>query len=469
MTQRRSKKTDAADVLPPEDEASPSAAAKSAGSKKASEDSLRMPPLIDHAQASGLARVRRALGGLASLEFGAFSLAGALYKVTAIARQMGTRLFISLRRWLYRLALLGLIGATLSLAGFALFQARDLSWPSIGLPELTAFWQGAPSSRVQEDKGDVFAAAEAVPPEAGPALKNQPPVRLSQSDDLAEPDGLISLQNIATQTTALEEERAAHAATRLALAQAQQQIATPGPQAPPASSAQDAPSLAALQQRAHMAELLVRLQNGWAFAQLLENQTLLALQPGLSARQISALALHAKSGVPTQANLAGQAKGLWQAQVQVLEPPMRAPPEPRVSPSQSQAGKPMPAFLQWLSARAGGLVAVQAAPPSVPSFEVSPEASTKGATPSEDLRQIHQFILVGDYDAASTKTRTAILRLDALAAPSKSAAQIESLQALYADLRALQEVTPILQALRQTFLASRTPPIDAGGASGGAL
>jgi hypothetical protein len=469
MTQRRSKKTDAADVLPPEDEASPSAAAKSAGSKKASEDSLRMPPLIDHAQASGLARVRRALGGLASLEFGAFSLAGALYKVTAIARQMGTRLFISLRRWLYRLALLGLIGATLSLAGFALFQARDLSWPSIGLPELTAFWQGAPSSRVQEDKGDVFAAAEAVPPEAGPALKNQPPVRLSQSDDLAEPDGLISPQNIATQTTALEEERAAHAATRLALAQAQQQIATPGPQAPPASSAQDAPSLAALQQRAHMAELLVRLQNGWAFAQLLENQTLLALQPGLSARQISALALHAKSGVPTQANLAGQAKGLWQAQVQVLEPPMRAPPEPRVSPSQSQAGKPMPAFLQWLSARAGGLVAVQAAPPSVPSFEVSPEASTKGATPSEDLRQIHQFILVGDYDAASTKTRTAILRLDALAAPSKSAAQIESLQALYADLRALQEVTPILQALRQTFLASRTPPIDAGGASGGAL
>jgi hypothetical protein len=469
MTQRRSKKTDAADVLPPEDKASPSAAAKSAGSKKASEDSLRMPPLIDHAQASGLARVRRALGGLASLEFGAFSLAGALYKVTAIARQMGTRLFISLRRWLYRLALLGLIGATLSLAGFALFQARDLSWPSIGLPELTAFWQGAPSSRVQEDKGDVFAAAEAVPPEAGPALKNQPPVRLSQSDDLAEPDGLISPQNIATQTTALEEERAAHAATRLALAQAQQQIATPGPPAPPASSAQDAPSLAALQQRAHMAELLVRLQNGWAFAQLLENQTLLALQPGLSARQISALALHAKSGVPTQANLAGQAKGLWQAQVQVLEPPMRAPPEPRVSPSQSQAGKPMPAFLQWLSARAGGLVAVQAAPPSVPSFEVSPEASTKGATPSEDLRQIHQFILVGDYDAASTKTRTAILRLDALAAPSKSAAQIESLQALYADLRALQEVTPILQALRQTFLASRTPPIDAGGASGGAL
>lgn len=469
MTQRRSKKTDAADVLPPEDEASPSAAAKSAGSKKASEDSLRMPPLIDHAQASGLARVRRALGGLASLEFGAFSLAGALYKVTAIARQMGTRLFISLRRWLYRLALLGLIGATLSLAGFALFQARDLSWPSIGLPELTAFWQGAPSSRVQEDKGDVFAAAEAVPPEAGPALKNQPPVRLSQSDDLAEPDGLISPQNIATQTTALEEERAAHAATRLALAQAQQQIATPGPQAPPASSAQDAPSLAALQQRAHMAELLVRLQNGWAFAQLLENQTLLALQPGLSARQISALALHAKSGVPTQANLAGQAKGLWQAQVQVLEPPLHAPPEPRVSPSQSQAGKPMPAFLQWLSARAGGLVAVQAAPPSVPSFEVSPEASTKGATPSEDLRQIHQFILVGDYDAASTKTRTAILRLDALAAPSKSAAQIESLQALYADLRALQEVTPILQALRQTFLASRTPPIDAGGASGGAL
>jgi hypothetical protein len=469
MTQRRSKKTDAADVLPPEDEASPSAAAKSAGSKKASEDSLRMPPLIDQGQASGLARVRRALGGLASLEFGAFSLAGALYKVTAIARQMGTRLFISLRRWLYRLALLGLIGATLSLAGFALFQARDLSWPSIGLPELTAFWQGAPSSRVQEDKGDVFAAAEAVPPEAGPALKNQPPVRLSQSDDLAEPDGLISPQNIATQTTALEEERAAHAATRLALAQAQQQIATPGPPAPPASSAQDAPSLAALQQRAHMAELLVRLQNGWAFAQLLENQTLLALQPGLSARQISALALHAKSGVPTQANLAGQAKGLWQAQVQVLEPPMRAPPEPRVSPSQSQAGKPMPAFLQWLSARAGGLVAVQAAPPSVPSFEVSPEASTKGATPSEDLRQIHQFILVGDYDAASTKTRTAILRLDALAAPSKSAAQIESLQALYADLRALQEVTPILQALRQTFLASRTPPIDAGGASGGAL
>lgn len=125
----------------------------------------------------------------------------------------------------------------------------------------------------------------------------------------------------------------------------------------------------------------------------------------------------------------------------------------------------MPAFLQWLRARTGGLVAVQAAPPSLSSSSLSSVAILEPAsqipmamgevTSGEDMRQIHQLILARDYDAAATKTRTAILRLDALSAPQTTASKIDSLQALYADLRALKEITPLVHDLRKTFLARR--------------
>jgi hypothetical protein len=241
----------------------------------------------------------------------------------------------------------------------------------------------------------------------------------------------------------------------------------------------DAQTIAALTQRANMAELLVRLQSGWAFAALLENSD---VQSALSARQLTSLALYANSGVPTQANLAAQAKGLWQtlqapaaspapstlaADTMALASPIaQADPAPSsTTASIPSSAPPMPAFLQWLRARTGGLVAVQAAPPSLSSSSLSSVAILEPAsqipmamgevTSGEDMRQIHQLILARDYDAAATKTRTAILRLDALSAPQTTASKIDSLQALYADLRALKEITPLVHDLRKTFLARR--------------
>ena len=138
MIQRRSKKPDAADVLPPE-AATPKA--KSADSKKSSDENLRMPPLIDHGEDGVWARAKTALGDpLYRVVW------GAIYKVTSAPRQMGDRLLTGLRHLFYRLSLLALIGATLGLAGFALFQARDLTLPDIGLPEVTSFRQAPPAT-----------------------------------------------------------------------------------------------------------------------------------------------------------------------------------------------------------------------------------------------------------------------------------------------------------------------------------
>jgi len=445
MTQRRSKKPDAADVLPPE-AATPKA--KPADSKQSSDEKLRMPPLIDHGEDGVWARAKTALG--VSLYR---AVLGAIYKVTSALRQMGDRLLSGLRHLLYRLSLLALIGATLGLAGFALFQARDLTLPDIGLPEVTSFWQAPPATNPERE----VALAEPLGLDAMAAAPETPPYIETPLDieekALAAPRAPVEILETDS-APALEAERAAHAATRQALAQAQLAASALEPRTREATKAMEV-----LQQRANMAELLVRLQNGWAFAELLQTQN--APQEGLSKRQISALALHAEAGVPTQANLAGQAKGLWQAQVEA--PSNSATPEETAPPqtNEAQSEEQMPAFLSWLRARAGGLVAVQASPQDI--SRVS-QASNGEARPSDDLRQIYHYILAGDYEAASTKTRTAILRLDALAAAPSRTSQIESLQALYADLRALQEVTPIVRQLREQFLASAPRRAKARGA-----
>ena len=445
MIQRRSKKPDAADVLPPE-AATPKA--KSADSKKSSDENLRMPPLIDHGEDGVWARAKTALGVYLYRV-----VRGATYKVTSALRQMSDRLLMGSRHLLYRLSLLALIGATLGLAGFALFQARDLTLPDIGLPEVTSFRQAPPATNPER----AVAPAEPLGLDAMAAAPETPPYIEKPADieDKAVAAPRAPAEILETDSApALEAERAAHAATRQALAQAQLAASALEPRTREATKAMEV-----LQHRADMAELLVRLQNGWAFAELLQTQN--APQEGLSARQISALALHAEAGVPTQANLAGQAKGLWQAQVKA--PSNSATPEETPPPQTNgaQSEEQMPAFLSWLRARAGGLVAVQAAPQDISLVSQAPNGE---AGPSDDLRQIYHYILAGDYEAASTKTRTAILRLDALAAAPSRTSQIESLQALYADLRALQEVTPIVRQLREQFLASAPRRAKAGGA-----
>lgn len=480
MTKRRSKKLDAADILPPETAAAPEAAAKAAAEKNPQDDTLRMPPLIDHAQKGGWARARHYIGALAGLAFGWLAdspIGQGVPSAMSGLRQTSVSLVASLRRLVYRLSLLGLIGATLALAGFAVFQARDMTVPSFEMPDmqapdLNALWQGAPEGEepaiasvvdgaktLPENDAYIEDKNSAAPSLAVPALAEAPP----------SPDRAL----------ALPEEESPQTPTILAplrVAEIKQPPAKASPDRNPEAAQKDAQTIAALTQRANMAELLVRLQSGWAFAALLESPD---VQSALSARQLTSLALYANSGVPTQANLAAQAKGLWQT----LQAPA-APPAPStlaadtmalaspiaqadMAPSSTTASipssaPPMPAFLQWLRARTGGLVAVQAAPPSLSSSSVAilePASQIPMAmgevTSGEDMRQIYQLILARDYDAAATKTRTAILRLDALSAPQTTASKIDSLQALYADLRALKEITPLVHDLRKAFLARR--------------
>lgn len=488
MTKRRSKKLDAADILPPETAAVPEAAAKAAAEKNPQDDMLRMPPLIDHAQKGGWARARHYIGVLAGSAFGWLAdspIGRGVPAAMSGLRQTSVSLVASLRRLVYRLSLLGLIGATVALAGFAVFQARDMTVPSfempdIQAPDLNALWQGASegdepaiasvadaAKTLPQNDAYIEDKNSAVPSLAVPALAEAPPspdraLALPEEDSPQTPTILVPLR-----VAEIKQPPAKASPDR---------NPNRDPDRNPEAAQKDAQTITALTQRANMAELLVRLQSGWAFAALLESPD---VQSALSARQLTSLALYANSGVPTQANLAAQAKGLWQTLQAPAAPPAPATlaadtmalasPIEQADPTTSStnasipsSAPPMPAFLQWLRARTGGLVAVQAAPPSLSSSSVAilePASQIPMAmgevTSGEDMRQIYQLILARDYDAAATKTRTAILRLDALSAPQTTASKIDSLQALYADLRALKEITPIVHDLRKTFLASR--------------
>jgi hypothetical protein len=486
MTKRRSKKIDAADVLPPEDDAAQSAASKKAAKKPPNDATLRMPPLIDHAQQGGLARAKHYLGVLTSLApFGSlgkkFSIrvGEASDNLTAALGRVAQTFLAMLRWFLYRVSLLLLIGATLGLAGFAVFQSRDMAFSELTLPDVTALWQSAPDANDE--------ALDVPSREPQTSLKQDPNKEPIIEDENIGASNLPTASVLAPEPDRssafdggliLQQERAAHEATRLALVGAQEQLATALQTQTDdtavlsknqAQNAKKAKSFDALKQRALLAELLVRLQSGSAFAPLLEVKP---LQASLTSAQLEALALYANTGVPTQASLAAQAKSLWLAAAS--GEPSRAglsagsagSPGSVVSLGSATSGEPapeadtkadldnMPAFLQWLRARAGGLVDVQVKPQASAELASLSLASARDVGPSDDLRQIYQFILVGDYRAASTKTRTAILRLDALPPQANRASNIESLQALYADLRAHGEVTPILHQLRKDFLAT---------------
>lgn len=498
MTKRRSKKLDAADILPPETAAAPEAAAKAAAEKNPQDDTLRMPPLIDHAQKGGWGRARHYIGALAGLAFGWLAdspIGRGVPSTMSGLRQTSVSLVASLRRLVYRLSLLGLIGATLALAGFAVFKARDMTVPSfempdIQAPDLNALWQGAPEG----DEPAIASVADGAKtlPENDAYTKDKniaaPNLAPSLAPSLAVP-ALAEAPPNPDRALAWPEEESPQTPTVLAplrVAEIKQPPAKASPDRNPdrdpdrnPEAAQKAQTIAALTQRANMAELLVRLQSGWAFAALLESPD---VQSALSERQLTSLALYANSGVPTQANLAAQAKGLWQTLQAPAVPPAPSnlaadtmalaspiaqadPTTPSTTASIPSSAPPMPAFLQWLRARTGGLVAVQAATPSLSSPSSSSVAILEPAsqipmamgevTSGEDMRQIYQLILARDYDAAATKTRTAILRLDALSAPQTTASEIDSLQALYADLRAVKEITPLVHDLRKTFLARR--------------
>lgn len=495
MTKRRSKKIDAADVLPPEDDAAQSAASKKAAKKPPNDETLRMPPLIDHAQRGGLARAKHYLGVLASLApFGSLGkklsirVSEASDNLTAALGRVAQTFLAMLRRFLYRVSLLLLIGATLGLAGFSVFQSRNMTFSELTLPDVTALWQSAPDANDE--------ALDVPSREPQTSLKQDPnkePIiedenigasNLPTASVLApEPDRSLAFDG----GLILQQERAAHEATRLALAGAQEQLATAlqtqtdGSAVVSKNQAQNAKkakSFDALKQRALLAELLVRLQSGSAFAPLLEVKP---LQASLTSAQLEALALYANTGVPTQASLAAQAKSLWLAAASAEPSRAELSADSAVSLGSATSGEPapeadtkadldnMPAFLQWLRARAGGLVDVQVKPQASAELASLHLASARDVGPSDDLSQIYQFILAGDYRAASTKTRTAILRLDALPPQANRAPNIESLQALYADLRAHGEVTPILHQLRKDFLATDMTTDLSAYSDGGAL
>ena len=238
-----------------------------------------------------------------------------------------------------------------------------------------------------------------------PELRDAP----SPPADRAQPELLADVrQTLADTRRDLSEAKAA------LLAQARQSRSDNDMAAP------DGDALARLTQKAVYADLLLRLDYGLPFDDVLDAGQ---LETVLNPRELAVLALHAVSGLPTEAAIRAQADTL---------------PLILSGPDGVQAEIPRP--LQWLAERAPNLVNLRRTPMA-------------GA--GEELHTLYRHLQAKDYGAAAGMAGRLVERTKTEPAygPKLSAA----LQALYADLRAFDETRNVVADLRNDYLAGVRP------------
>ena len=362
---------------------------------------LRMPPIIDIAP-SWRARLADTAKGL---------LRGTLYQASLIAL-----LFMAL----------GLMVLTLMQAG----NVTPPDWQKL-VPVLEDL--RAPNSPPAIDK--VEPAGEADTPVDAAVSQNQSPVgtlppqappdrALPQAgptsperpnDDIPEalPSRDAVLPDMEAEIIAL---RQTLADTRRDLAAAQ--AALLDTQAP-----KGAADVSQVTKRGVLADLLLRLDDGVAFDDLLDGGQLDAV---LSKSELAALALHAARGVPTEAGILAQAETL-----------------PLVI-SRSTAGgavdAPLPMIFGWLADKAPNLLRIRKSPMA-------------GA--QKQLRVLYDQLQARDYRAAAATTRLLVLTYDD--AENRQNEAVLALQALYADLRAFSETRAARTDLRRDYMAGVRP------------
>lgn len=385
MAKSGSKATRDAEIIPPQ---SDDAAPQGGG--------LRMPPIIDPAP-SGLARLAR------------------------IAE--------TLRRWLrgtaYQIALFALLIMAVALLALAVMEAGNIEgpdwralraqmsgWGAQEEQRLTLSEDGRPenepvinqpakpieapvlSDGLIKTPAEIVAAPESVTTEA------KTPAALPEADILSDSKALADLR------ATLAETRRALAAAKQALLDSQ---ARPG----------DAQDLTRLRQKAQFGELLLRLDYGLPFDDLLDSG---GLDTVLVARELALLALYAENGLPTQATLT--------AQSQMLAFIISAEAEPRAA---------VPAGLNWLAETAPGLLKIR---------------QTPMAWAGPDMHAIADAMQARDYAAAAATTRALALRVAADGGNAKLAA---ALQTLYADLRTYEETRAVLPGMRADYFSGVRP------------
>ena len=181
-----------------------------------------------------------------------------------------------------------------------------------------------------------------------------------------------------------------------------------------------------------MGDLLLRLDNGAAYDDVLEGG---ALARVLRRSEWALLALYADSGVPTRAALLARFE-IW------IDNRVDAPDS-----DLSIAGAPATArrgfytaMLDWLRQHAAGLVDVRVAP-----------LATAGA----DIERIATALERGRHDEAAWRIGALLRRMDGdinLTHPNRA-----SLQLLYDDVSAAAELSPMLAALRDDYMAGVRP------------
>lgn len=391
MAKTRSKTADEADVIPPNrDETAPS------------RSGLRMPPVID---------VPPGLFG---------------------------RLTAMVQKWLkgaaYQTVLLSLLAMAIGLMVLTLFEAGNLS-----RPDLNSFWPKDikltadppinPTSTKTPSISDGFdddimrqdetGLDTGLPHDGAPENTQIGKPAIAPTPDLALSEGAAIPK--AGQTTdddaVLADLRQTLADTRRDLAEAKNALLTV--KAAPKSME----TLTRLNQKAMLADLLLRLEYGLAFDDVLDSGQLTNV---LSARELSVLALFADRGVPTEAGLRAQAESLPSLVAQNL--------------NEADAFIEMPAALRWLAKAAPDFIRVTRDP--------------MAAAP-EELAGLHAAVTARNYEAAGQAARLILLAGEI--APMANSDLLSAVQALYADIRAFEETRAVLAMLRSDYLAGVRP------------
>ena len=339
---------------------------------------------------------------------------------------------------LYRLTLLALVATALAVTGYGIWQARHMS-----VPQFDGFWHTentaidlAPSrgGQINQDAinddmvGDKDAdaaasvigqGAEFVPSgdvaalnERLQALNTAP--NTSPNIELSAPMNEAAVARLQAQYDDLQEKYAALLRARQA---EQQALAAQAAQ----HAAQDD-----LLARAALGDLLLRLDSGAAYDDLLEAGDLARV---LRRSEWTLLALYADSGIPTRAALLTRFE-LWVANA--------------AAPDASRMGLVDNGFyravLGWLRTHAVGLVTVRAAPL---------------ATAEGDIAMIANALGRGRHDEAAWRMGALLRRMES--DRSVNHPDMVSLQLLYDDTRAAAEISPMLAALRDDYMAGARP------------
>lgn len=402
MAKKQSSTIDAADIIPPEADATAQR-----------EKGLRMPPIID------------------------------------VGPGLFGRFIKSLRAWLkgaaYQTVLLALLVMAIGLMVLTLLEASNVRlpdwralWPSSApvnlardteLPDIKTPDIKTPAKETPEKAAtDIGSAIEGMPPSPQGALTPNPaapdlptlpntmvetlPETLADTKPTIASDSVIADRAIA-ETALVADLRQTLADTRRQLADANAALLTGKTQR------HDGATLAQLSKKAMLADLLLRLDYGLAFDDVLDSGQ---LDEVLSARELAVLALFAETGVPTEAALRAQAEGL-----------------PQVAAAARQSATPLPAALGWLADAAPDLV------------QVTPNPM---AGASRELAALHAAVMARDYQTGGRLARLILLEQDRAQTPQ---ALTQALQALYADMRAFEETRPVLAALRNDYLAGVRP------------